>query len=157
MLFASKHHLSFFFCPPKQESWGLNVLFTYKHCCFKTNVSTIIWLLLTISKPFVFTIFYTDSLFTYDFPMVWSSITKCKSCFLLLFRYCFATKLSCLGFEPSLIQLCRPLNYALIPLFNNFSSLGIWFIYTFIVFPMTLLPHVVLLFDFLHLHLLFMD
>jgi hypothetical protein len=95
-----------------------------------------------------------DYLFIDNFPIVWSYIIRCKLCSFLIFKYCFATKLSP-RFEPSLMWFYRPLNFALIPLFNNLSSLGVPFIYTFIVFLRALLPQVVSLLNFLQFHQFF--
>lgn len=121
------------FFSSKTKVVGFKCFFICIYCCFKTIIFAITWLL--------FTIFYIDSLLTKNPPTIWSCKTRCKSCSFLFFICRFTTKLSHLGFEPSFMWLCKPLNFALILLFNNLSSSGVPFTYTFIVFPKSLLPH----------------
>jgi hypothetical protein len=134
------------FLSSKTRIVGFECSFGYKYCCFKSIVFTIIRLLSTI--------FYIDFSFTNNSLSTWSYRTRYNLCFLLLFKYYVATKLLCIGFETNLMQLCKSFNniFALIMLLNNLFRLGIPLIHTFIIFPKTLPPRVVTLFDFLQLY-----
>lgn len=118
------------FLSSKTRIVGFECSFACRYYCFKTIISTIIRLLSII--------FYINSLLTNNSPTTWSYKTRCKSCFLLLFRYCFAIKFYCISFEPNLMWLCKPLNSTLILLFNNLFSLGIPLTNMFIIYPWTL-------------------
>ncbi len=131
------------FLSTKTRVVGFECSFTYRYCCFKTIVSTI--------TRFFFTILYIDSLLTTT--LQWFGLVELDANRLLLFfKYCFATKLSCIGFEPIFMWLCRPLNYVLISLFTNLPNSGVPLTYMFIIFPIALLPCVLSLLDFLQFY-----
>jgi hypothetical protein len=80
----------------------------YMYCCFRTIVSTII---------------YIDSSLTNDLLHACSYKTRYNLSPHMFFGYYFTIKLTCSGFEPSCIWLYEAFNFILIFSCKNFPSL----------------------------------